>query len=89
METAAMLNEALDKMLAADHEFLTAPDAALLAGMLERASRKLDALKVAIVDIVDRNGLYAQDGHASAKTWVASCCAALRWVVLAFTSGFR
>ena len=74
METAAMLDEALDKMLAADHEFLTAQEARLLAGMLERASRKLDALKVSIVDTVDRNGLYAQDGHASAKTWVAFTC---------------
>jgi Domain of unknown function (DUF222) len=74
METAAMLDEALDKMLAADHEFLTAQEAGLLAGMLERASRKLDALRVAIVDTVDRNGLYAEDGHASEKTWVAFTC---------------
>jgi Domain of unknown function (DUF222) len=26
------------------------------------------------VDTVDRNGLYAEDGHASAKTWVAFTC---------------
>ena len=74
METAAMLDEALDKMLAADHEFLNAQEASLLVGVLERASRKLDALKIAIVDTVDRNGLYAEDGHASAKTWVAFTC---------------
>ena len=42
--------------------------------MLERASRKLDALKVAVVDVVDRNGLYAEDGHRSAKTWLAFTC---------------
>ena len=56
METAAILDEALDKIRAADHEFLTAHEAAAFAGMLERASRKLDALKIAIVDTVDRNG---------------------------------
>ena len=74
METAAMFDEALDKMLAADHDFLSAHEAAAFAGMLERASRKLDALKVAVVDVVDRNGLYAEDGHSSAKTWVAFTC---------------
>jgi hypothetical protein len=74
METAAVLDEALDKMLAADHEFLTAQAASMLVGVLERASRKLDALKVAIVDVVDRNGLYAEDGHSSAKTWIAFTC---------------
>jgi Domain of unknown function (DUF222) len=74
METAAMLDEALDKMLASDHAFRSASEAAALAGTLERVGRKLDALKVAVVDVVDRNGLYAEDGHASAKTWVAFTC---------------
>jgi Domain of unknown function (DUF222) len=74
METAAMLDEALDKMLASDHAFLSASEAAALAGTLERVGRKLDALKVAVVDVVDRNGLFAEDGHASAKTWVAFTC---------------
>jgi Domain of unknown function (DUF222) len=74
MESAAILDEALDELLAADHEFLTVRDAAVFAGVLERASRKLDALKVAVVDVVDRNGLYAEDGHTSAKTWVAFTC---------------
>ncbi len=74
METAAVLDEALDKMLASDHEFLTAHEAAAFAGTLERVSRKLDALKIAVVDVVDRNGLYAEDGHSSAKTWVAFTC---------------
>ena len=69
-----MLDEALDKMLAADHEFLTGQEAAAFAGLLDRASRKLDGLKVAIVDTVDRNGLYAEDGHSSVKTWVAFTC---------------
>ena len=69
-----MFDEALDKMLAADHDFLSAHEAAAFAGMLERASRKLDALKVAVVDVVDRNGLYAEDGHSSAKRWVAFTC---------------
>jgi hypothetical protein len=74
MDTAAMLDEALDKMLASDHEFLSASEAAAFAGTLERVGRKLDALKVAVVDVVDRNGLYAEDGHSSAKTWVAFTC---------------
>ena len=74
METAVDLAEALDKMLASDHEFLSASEAAAFAGTLERASRKLDALKVAVVDVVDRNGLYAEDGHRSAKTWLAFTC---------------
>ena len=74
MESATILDEVLDEMLGADHEFLTAHEAGLLAGMLERASRKLDAVKIAIVDTVDRNGLYAEDGHASARTWVAFTC---------------
>jgi Domain of unknown function (DUF222) len=74
METAAMLDEALDKMLASDHAFLSASEAAALAGTLERVGRKLDALKVAVVDVVDRNGLFAEDGHRSAKTWLAFTC---------------
>jgi Domain of unknown function (DUF222) len=74
METAAMLDEALDKMLASDHEFLSASEAAAFVGILERVGRKLDALKVAVVDVVDRNGLFAEDGHRSAKTWLAFTC---------------
>ncbi len=74
METVTIFDEALDKMLAADHQFQTGREAAAFAGMLERASRKLDALKVAVVDVVDRNGLYAEDGHRSAKTWLAFTC---------------
>jgi Domain of unknown function (DUF222) len=74
METAEDLAEALDKMLASDHEFLSASEAAAFVGVLERAGRKLDALKVAVVDVVDRNGLYGEDGHRSAKTWLAFTC---------------
>jgi Domain of unknown function (DUF222) len=74
METAALLDEALDKMLASDHEFLSASEAAAFVGVLERVGRKLDALKVAVVDVVDRNGLYGEDGHRSAKTWLAFTC---------------
>jgi Domain of unknown function (DUF222) len=74
METAVDLVEALDKMLASDHEFLSASEAAVFAGFLECVGRKLDALKVAVVDVVDRNGLYAEDGHRSAKTWLAFTC---------------
>jgi hypothetical protein len=61
METAAELHDLLDKILSTDIEFFTAPEASAWAGKIEQASRKLDAIAVALVDVVDRNGLYADD----------------------------
>ena len=78
METAAELHDLLDKILASDIEFLTATQASAWAGKIEQASRKLDAIAVAIVDVVDRNGLYAGDGHRSAKAWCAYTCRTTR-----------
>ena len=78
METAAELNDLLDKILASDIEFLTATQASAWAGKIEQASRKLDAVAVALVDVVDRNGLYADDGHRSAKAWCAYTCRTTR-----------
>ena len=65
METAAELHDLLDKILSSDIDFLTASEASEWAGKIEQASRKLDAFAVALVDVVDRNGLYAHDGHAA------------------------
>ena len=78
METAAELHDLLDKILAYDIEFLTAAEASDWAGQIEQASRKLDAIAVSLVDVVDRNGLYADDGHRSAKAWCAYTCRTTR-----------
>ena len=78
METAVELHDLLDKILASDIEFVTAGEASAWAGKIEQASRKLDAIAVAIVDVVDRNGLYAGDGHRSAKAWCAYTCRTTR-----------
>ena len=78
METAAELHDLLDKILANNIEFFTATDASAWAGKIEQASRKLDAIAVALVDVVDRNGLYADDGHRSATAWCAYTCRTTR-----------
>jgi hypothetical protein len=78
METAAELHDLLDEILSTDIEFFTAPEASAWAGKIEQASRKLDAIAVALVDVVDRNGLYADDGHRSAKAWCAYTCRTTR-----------
>jgi Domain of unknown function (DUF222) len=74
MEAAAQLHDLLDKILSSEIKFLTASEAAELAGQIERASRKLDAIAISLVDVVDRNGLYTQDGHRSANSWCAYTC---------------
>ncbi len=78
METAAELHDLLDKILASDIQFFTATQASTWAGKIEQASRKLDAIAVALVDVVDRNGLYADDGHRSANAWCAYTCRTTR-----------
>ena len=78
METAAELNDLLDKILSNNIEFLTAAEASAWAGKIEQASRKLDAIAVALVEVVDRNGLYADDGHTSVKAWCAYTCRTTR-----------
>jgi Domain of unknown function (DUF222) len=78
METAAELHDLLDKILSTEVEFLTAAEASEFAGKIERASRKLDAIAVSIVDVVDRNQLYTEDGHASATAWSAYTCRTTR-----------
>jgi hypothetical protein len=78
MDMAAELHDLLDKILSTEIEFLTASEASELAGKIEQASRKLDAIAVSIVDVVDRNQLYSQDGHASATAWSAYTCRTTR-----------
>jgi Domain of unknown function (DUF222) len=78
METAAELHDLLDKILTNNIEFFTVTDASAWAGRIEQASRKLDAIAVALIDVVDRNGLYADDGHRSAKAWCAYTCRTTR-----------
>jgi Domain of unknown function (DUF222) len=78
METAVELHDLLDKILSNNIEFFTAADASVWAGKIEQASRKLDAIAVALVDVVDRNGLYADDGHRSATAWCAYTCRTTR-----------
>ena len=39
------------------------------AGSLERLMRRLDAVRVAVVDEVDRTGIYGNDGHRTAAAW--------------------
>lgn len=86
MDMAAELHYLLDKILSNDLEFLTATAASELAGKVEQASRKLDAIAVSIVDVVDRNGLYTEDGHASVTAWCAYTCHTTRREAMRRTS---
>jgi hypothetical protein len=74
MEWAAELNRLLDAELAVPLMVSSASQAAVLAGLLETAARKLDALSVAVVEEVDRQRLYREDGHRSATGWVSFTC---------------
>ena len=42
-----------------------------LHGLLVKATRRFDALQIAVLGEVDRNGVYSEDGHTSAVGWAA------------------
>ena len=75
MERVRRLHELLDELTAADDTGVsTLAEASVLAGALERASRKLDSLASRVVDQVDRAGLQTADGHRSVVAWSAFTC---------------
>lgn len=74
MDRGQQLHELLDELLADDTVPSTLAEAAELAGLIERASRKLDAAAIRVVDHVDRAGLQTADGHTSVTAWAAFTC---------------
>jgi hypothetical protein len=52
----------------------------MLAGALEKLARRVESLQVAVVDQVDRSGLFGIDGHHSAIAWSAFTCRTSRTV---------
>lgn len=75
MERVRRLHELLDELTAVDDMGVSSlAEASVLAGALERASRKLDSLAIRVVDQVDRGGLQSADGHGSVVAWSAFAC---------------
>lgn len=60
----------LDALLSAGFDPVDAGEAADLVSRLEAAGRRMDAARVALVDVIDRKGLYRCDGHGSARVMV-------------------
>jgi hypothetical protein len=71
-ELVAQLNATLDALaseVAAECSSLAS--ASVLAGALETVGRRVESLSVAVVDEVDRSGLFGVDGHHTAVGWSA------------------
>jgi hypothetical protein len=80
-EMVAQLNVALDGLaMEAASDCASLSSAELLAGALEKLARRVESLQVAVVDQVDRSGLFGIDGHASAIAWSAFACRTSRTV---------
>jgi hypothetical protein len=80
-ELVAQLNDTLNALaaeLTADCTSLA--EAAVLAGALETVARRVEYLSVAVVDEVDRGGLFGLDGHHTAVAWSAFTCRTSRTV---------
>ena len=60
----------LELLVGAGFTPATASDALAVIRETERLGRQVDAVQVAVLDAVDRSGLYKLDGHASAKVMV-------------------
>ena len=45
-------------------------DAGRLVERVERLGHRLDAVRVSLLDVIDRRGLFKADGHVQAKTMV-------------------
>ena len=56
----------IEHMFGTGHGFDADEAAAEIAG-LEREARRLDARRIALLDRIDRTGVYAADGHVSAR----------------------
>jgi hypothetical protein len=78
MERLARLHGLLDEIHAETLSFTTVEDAAMYAGLVERAARKIDALAVTVLDSVDRSGLHKDDGFSTAQSWNAFVCRTTR-----------
>lgn len=62
--------EGLDALLAGGLDPADAAAAAELVRSVEVVARKMQAVQVAVVDVIDGAGLHRHDGHASAKVMV-------------------
>ncbi len=69
-EGLAMVAAGLDQVLAAGIDPEDSPEAIALIEQVETVGRRLDAARVALVEAIDRTGLYRTDGHHSAKIMV-------------------
>ncbi|MGI8936961.1 MAG: DUF222 domain-containing protein [Iamia sp.] len=70
VEAIDRLAAGVDDLLSAGLTPATAAEARRLILDLEVQARRLDAAKVELVDGIQRSGLHAVDGHASAKVMV-------------------
>ncbi len=70
MEALARISSELDELLAAGLDAADEAEAVALIKKVESIGRKADALRVEVVDAIDRRGLHRADGHFSAKVMV-------------------
>jgi hypothetical protein len=78
MERLVRLHGLLDEIHAETMSFATVEEAAVYAGLVERAARKVDALAIAVLDSVDRCDLHKDDGFSTAQSWNAFVCRTTR-----------
>ncbi|MFT5204414.1 MAG: hypothetical protein ACI9C1_003822, partial [Candidatus Aldehydirespiratoraceae bacterium] len=64
------VEEALDQLVVADLSVSTARDAARLLRRLESVARRVRSVQMDVQQEVDQSGVYASDGHPSAKVMV-------------------
>ena len=78
MERVAQLHQLLNEMNTETLSFASVEAAAEYAGLVEQATRKLDAHSIAVVAEVDRTGVYTVDGFGSVNGWTALVCRTTR-----------
>lgn len=69
-EALETVRAGIDALLAADLESVTAREMVEVVRAVEVQARRLDAARVAQVEVIDRRGLHAEDGHYSARVMV-------------------
>ena len=77
-ERLARLHGLLDEIHAETVSFAAVEDAAVYAGLVEQAARKIDALAVTVLGSVDRSGLHKDDGFSTVQSWNAYVCRTTR-----------
>jgi Domain of unknown function (DUF222) len=78
MERLARLHGLLDEIHAETVSFATVENAAVYAGLVEQAARKIDALAIGVLDSVGQSGVHKDDGFSTAQSWNAYVCRTTR-----------